>query len=277
MPEPSTEKRSVEIVTHIAAPVDALWKALTDAQELTRWFPLEARVKPGVGGSIFTSWRNEHQWESPIAIWEPNRRLRVLWCPADTPEPEQFGVDYFLHAQEDGTAVLRLIHFGFGVDAKWDEMLDGVSRGWSHMVWTLKHYLERHRGEPRGVVYVRARLEEAQRDAVWRRFFSEEGLFPQPSLVDARPGERFRVHLTTGDEAAGTVRSNLPGKNFDAKIESLGDSVLNVQIHRSKDGEGFLLQLTFSTFGLEPDRVARMEKSWQAAVDRAADVKGTKP
>ena len=270
MSDPSSSKRSAEIVVPIAAPVEAVWKALTDADELVRWFPLEARVKPGAGGSIFTSWRNEYQWESPIAIWEPNHRLRVLWCPPDTPEPEQFGVDYHLRAEKDGTTVLRLVHSGFGAGPEWDEMYDGVSRGWDHMLWVLQHYLERHRGEPRGVVYAGATIDEAQREAVWKRFFSKDGLFPDPPLAEAKAGRPFRLRLATGDEAVGTVRSTLFGKDLNAKIESLGDALLNVQIHRCKDGEGLKLQVTLSTFGLEPARLAKMQESWQAAVNRAA-------
>ncbi len=44
--------RSNETQLEIAAPVEALWKALADPAELVRWFPLEAQVTPGPGGSI---------------------------------------------------------------------------------------------------------------------------------------------------------------------------------------------------------------------------------
>lgn len=33
-----------------------VWRALTEAEELTRWFPLQARVTPGEGGEIWMSW-----------------------------------------------------------------------------------------------------------------------------------------------------------------------------------------------------------------------------
>lgn len=270
MTSPEMKKRSVEFVTHISAPAEAVWKALTDAEELTRWFPLEARVKPGLGGHIFTSWRNEYQFESPISVWEPERHLRTLWCPPETPEPEQFGVDYFLHAQDDGSTVLRLVHFGFGVGGPWDEMYDGVSRGWDHMVWGLKHYLERHRGQPRGVVYVGAVIDEARRDEVWRRVFSKDGLFADAALMNAKPGERVKIRLASGEETTGVVRRNVFGKNLDATLETLGDATMNLQIHRCKEGEGFKLQVTVSTFGLDSARVESMNRMWQAGVDRAA-------
>lgn len=268
----SMKKRSAEIVSHISASPEAVWRALSEARELEQWFPLEARVKPGVGGSVFTSWKNEYQFESPITVWEPNRHMRVLWCPPETPEAEQFGVDYFLHAQDDGSTVLRLVHFGFGEGPQWDEMYDGVSRGWDHMVATLKHYLERHAGSPRGVVYVGAVLDESARDEVWRRAFGAGGILASESLLGAKQGDRFRARAPSGEDVSGVVRRNLPGRNFDAMLDSLGDGVINVQIHRCKEGEGFKLQVTLSTWGLESRRVESMRAAWQSAVDDAVKV-----
>ena len=59
---PAQLTRTIEKELEIDAPIEAVWKALTDAEELTNWFPLEARVKPGVGGSI---WRLE-SWEFEV-------------------------------------------------------------------------------------------------------------------------------------------------------------------------------------------------------------------
>lgn len=273
MSSPDQPKRVAEIVKHLQAPVDAVWKALTDADELTRWFPLDARVKPGVGGSMFCSWRNEYQFDSPITIWEPNTHLRVLWGPADAPEAQLFGVDYFLHAQDDGTTVLRLVHFGFGTGPAWDGMYDGVSRGWGHMMFTLDNYLARHRGTPRNAVYLSRKIENGDKHAALRKLFSKEGLFEDASLLNAKPGERFRARLTTGEEISGTVRRATPGVYFEALVESLNNATLAIQTDPSKGGDGDSLAFTLSTYGLDPARFAAMEKQWTAAVERAAKVK----
>ena len=47
--------RAIEKEIELNAPVEAVWMALTDGKELARWFPLEARVTPGVGGEVFLS------------------------------------------------------------------------------------------------------------------------------------------------------------------------------------------------------------------------------
>ena len=67
------EPRTFETEIEIDAPVESVWKALTEADELTRWFPLEAKVNPGVGGSVEMSWTKYSVWDSRIEIWEPNR------------------------------------------------------------------------------------------------------------------------------------------------------------------------------------------------------------
>ncbi|MFB3906115.1 MAG: SRPBCC domain-containing protein [Acidobacteriota bacterium] len=84
-PENPVRKRAV---SH-EAPVERVWEALTDGKELKRWFPLEARVQPGKGGSVWMSWKNEYAGESAIAEWEPNRHLRITWGEADNKEPLQ--------------------------------------------------------------------------------------------------------------------------------------------------------------------------------------------
>ncbi len=83
------QTRSIETEFEIAAPVDAVWKALTDADELTNWFPLNARVKPGVGGSILMTWGEDLadcDHESLIRVWEENKHLQFVWIDATPPE-----------------------------------------------------------------------------------------------------------------------------------------------------------------------------------------------
>ncbi|MGB0035915.1 MAG: SRPBCC domain-containing protein [Candidatus Acidiferrales bacterium] len=79
------ESRKIEKEIEIAAPIEAVWKALTDDEELKRWFPLEARVEPGKGGKIFVSWGADCEGTAPIEIWEPNRRFQ--WVESSTGQP----------------------------------------------------------------------------------------------------------------------------------------------------------------------------------------------
>ena len=121
----SEQSRTIETQIEIDAPVDAVWAALSESEELANWFPIKARVKPGAGGSVWSWWADDMQWESPIAAWEPNRHMRVVWLePGEYGEmkvPFQIAVDYTLETRA-GKTVLRLVHSGFSTDTAWDNL-----------------------------------------------------------------------------------------------------------------------------------------------------------
>ncbi len=73
-------------------PASAVWHALTDAEELMRWFPPLARVEPGVGGSMFMS-RN---WPWPEMRSVRTQKLTAHDGDSATAEPHAVAVQ--LHA-----------------------------------------------------------------------------------------------------------------------------------------------------------------------------------
>ena len=79
---PTSKTRSLEVTLDIAASPEHVWKALTDAEELTRWFPLESDVQPGQGGKITLGWGPDLHGECPIRAWEPNKHLQTGWLDA---------------------------------------------------------------------------------------------------------------------------------------------------------------------------------------------------
>src|SRR5436189_5816676 len=124
--EPTKKTRTVRKEVRIKAPASAVWKALTDAEELVRWFPLDARVKPGVGGGIWVSWGPGMEGDGKISIWEPGRHLQQE-SKSMTGEP--LTLDYYIET-EGGETVVRLVHSGFGEGAAWDDEYDSIDAGW---------------------------------------------------------------------------------------------------------------------------------------------------
>lgn len=134
------DERVVEREITLDAPSAAVWKALTDAAELMRWFPLEARVSPGRGGAVWMRWDDAYDAESAIDIWEPERHLRIRF-PHE--RAMHLATDYYLEGRGGGT-VLRVVTSGFGagglgtvaVDARYTartttgHVLTGVVRLW---------------------------------------------------------------------------------------------------------------------------------------------------
>jgi uncharacterized protein YndB with AHSA1/START domain len=252
------ESRSFEITIDIDTSPEEVWRALTDAGELTRWFSLDARVTPGPGGSVWISWGPEWEGASRIEIWEPNARLKTVQEQAGPfgldsgmlkpGEPVMLAQDYQLEAR-GGRTRLRLVHSGFGMGAGWDEEFDGISRGWPFEMRSLRHYLTRHRGEDRQVAWARTTV-SAPAGEVWGRLFGPGALIPGRFARDLREDDRYAIALGTGDRLSGTVLRNSP-IDFAGTVDGMNDGLFRI--------------------GVDPHRGQSMVQLWLSAwnVDRA--------
>lgn len=267
MKDTNTTDRVVEAQIEIAAPVEAVWRALTDADELTRWFPLKARVKPGVGGSIWMSWEEHYEGEAGIRIWEPNRHLRTGYRsdadadPKERPGALELMIDYHLEAKGGGT-VLRLVHSGFGREGQWDEEYDGVRRGWAFELRSLRLYLERHRGQDRRVAWAMRSLPDDQDDQhVWARLMSPQGLLAGGDVAGLGEGSRYAIETATGQRLEGTVFINDPPLDFSGTVSNLNDGLVRLGIERGHGGRTAVLWL--ATYGVSESAVAEMSADFE--------------
>lgn len=200
--------RAVRGSIEIDASPEAVWEALTDAEELERWFPLKARVEPGPEGSIWMSWQNEFAGESAILEWDPPRRLVTSWgWPEGEGESQAQVTEYTIEAR-GGRTVLRVVTSGFPQDASWDEWVEGTRLGWRFELRSLKHYLERHAGERRGVVYVRRRI-DMPREAAWSRLLEAADEELTGTVFDEESGRQKAFVLA--EPADGLARLNIEG------------------------------------------------------------------
>lgn len=179
----SDSTRSATGRIEIQASPERIWQALTDAAELERWFPLEARVEPGEGGSIYMSWKNEYAGESEILAWEPPRRLIVSWGWDDSGEHAPQVTEYRIESRGE-TTVVRVVTSGFPDDPSWDDFVEGTNRGWAFELRSLKQYLEEHDGEDREVIYLRRRA-AVDPTRAWERILGDEGIGARPLESDA--------------------------------------------------------------------------------------------
>ena len=60
--------RAHETRVVIDAPVEEVWKALTEASALSRWFAPKMSVAPGVGGFVLADWGPGLEWKTGIEI-----------------------------------------------------------------------------------------------------------------------------------------------------------------------------------------------------------------
>lgn len=240
--ESSTQGRVIDVDMELEAPVAAVWRALTDPDWLTSWFPPEARVMPGEGGSVWFSWGEGMQWETPITAWKENAHLQLLYMPATPPEdapaarengsfmPFPITVDYHLESRSADRTVLRLVHAGFAHGGAWDSQFEGTVRGWSTELRGLRHFLENHRGEKRTVAHARRQLESADLNAAWNRLTGSDGLAAQGSIGNAKPGDRLDITTRDGDRLTGEIHVIIPPEDLCATINEFNHAFLRVRI-----------------------------------------------
>lgn len=256
--------RKIEQSYEIEAPVEAVWKALTDAEELTNWFPLEARVEPGQGGSIWMSWQDgEYANEGEIEDWRPNERLCIVHRLPDAKTGETVTVaQEFRIESRGGTTTLRLVHSGFGEDESWDDLYDATVRGWSFELRGLKHYLERHRGTRRVVAHARRHVSCALEEA-WRKLTSRDGLAAEGRLAGLGAGDRMELCTANGLALNGPVWIHAPPRDLAAIIENLKDSYLRLRCDTFCGEPGKKgVDLWLSTYGLPRAEVESLTRSF---------------
>jgi uncharacterized protein YndB with AHSA1/START domain len=263
----TTEKaRAFETSLDIDASRDDVWRALTEAEELMRWFPLEARVTPGPGGSMHWSWGEGWSWETRIDAWEPGRLLRLVqddYRPSDEVATSRVAMEFTLETHA-GKTRLRLVHSGFGRGAAWDHELDSISEGWPSELRSLRLYLQRHRGRARHVG--RALLSLAvPPQAAWAKLVGPEGLRLSPA--EPQPGAAFEVVAPTGERLRGTVEACLPRQSLTGTVRELDDALLRLTAWRGPDGKTNVW-VWLAAYTGDPQRVRAFQQKAQDLLGR---------
>jgi uncharacterized protein YndB with AHSA1/START domain len=248
-----TRRQEHEIV--IDAPIEAVWKAITDAEELTRWFVEQARVEPGVGGTIALSWDGPPTGSSRIDAWEPNRRLRVTLGPM---KPNQDAatqiVDEYTIERRDGKTVLRLVSSGIPDSPDWDGFYSGTNSGWPSFFRTLRHYLEHHCGKPRTTITIVGTLPGSLEEA-WARLTGSGGFGFDPIA-----GQAFSTNAVPGDPLTGRV------------VFAKAPNMLELSVHErdaflahamSSAGGNQYVYSVLSVYGKSPSEVDAIRAAWQ--------------
>lgn len=256
------DERSIEMALEIAAPTDAVWRALTDAKELVRWFPLKADVEPRVGGRYWLSWEGQYEGEHRIEIFEPERHLRTTWPRATKDEeggPTELSVDYRLEGR-GGRTLLRLVHSGFGRGAAWDDEYDAIHTGWTFELRSLRLYLERHPGRDRHAIFVVGPKTGLKGPEVWDRLLRDGFRAPEPEGLSE--GDRYSFPVGEGDTFSGRVLDHQAQKQLAGTVDQLEDGIFRIEVFSSRP------HLWLGTWRADPSAVDRFAEPWREMLSR---------
>lgn len=258
-----TKTRSQQHEITIRATPEALWNALTDAEEITRWFCDYAKVEPGVGGRMWASW-GETPEEGPgklIVVWEPGKRLLVR-LPESEADTTQTGVpimiEYTLETQGNVT-VLRLVHSNIPDSPDWEAYYEGTNRGWPVFFLALKFYLERHPGQTRQTITFMRPITGTPESA-WQKLTGKEGLAAEGCLQELKAGDDYSSVTSAGDKLEGKVLLIHEPKILCATVESMDGALLSAALE-CMGGMNFAY-ITLSFYGMGAEEFAVRKTRW---------------
>jgi len=252
-PEKEKTERRLEKTIEIAAPVDEVWKALTDGKELANWFPLEARVTPGVGGKIFLSWGPDCEGEAEIVAWEPGKKFASKESMAL--------IEWTLEARA-GKTLLRIVQSAFVGNEDWEnEWFESTNYGWGFMLASLRWALERHKGEERKVAWPRVKV-DVTREEAYRKLLAAGNLFTENPEKFLRDGQEYSSKTFAGEAFNGRTEFIRPLRGFCISVRELNDALLWLTIEGSPGK--IEVQAWLSAFGLPQPEVDKFAAVWEA-------------
>ena len=127
------------------APIEKVWKALTDKQQMKQWYFDIAEFKPEVGFEFtFTGGSEEKKYTHLCKVLEviPNKKLSYSWRYKDY---EGNSVVMFELFDEGEKTRLKLTHTGLETfpQVSKDFSKESFMQGWTHIIGTsLKNFVE---------------------------------------------------------------------------------------------------------------------------------------
>jgi uncharacterized protein YndB with AHSA1/START domain len=128
----------------VFADATAVWQALTDPIQLPRWCSPKAVIRPCQGGLFRASVDRVSEFEAQIDVFEPERRLRLLYLPSSgLPRADTVMVDDFILDRVPGGTIVRLLGSGVPGSPEWDTQYRRLRTSWLQALTRLKVYVEK--------------------------------------------------------------------------------------------------------------------------------------
>lgn len=245
--------RSTEMSREIDAPVEAVWKALTEAEELQRWFPIEAVVSPEKvnltwGGGIDWNMEIEEQKENEYLRWGYDKEHHHLVGQ----KARRLAVEFFLEAKK-GSTMLRIVHSGFGHEESWDDLYDGVRRGWQTESLSLKHYLENHAGKNRVVALAEITSKKTEKE-LWDLLMA--------SSISINE-DHYTYDTPLGDIYKGKALYSNPPQDFSGTLQHLNNALMRLSIERFYPGADNTIWVWIGAYDVATEEIKALQQKWE--------------
>ena len=137
---------AIEKEVLIEAPLEVVWRVVTDPEQIRQWFADEAEVELRVGASGRLRFKSGDSYQLQIETLDPPHRFAFRWVqPEGSPAcaDSSMLVEFTLQPEAGGTR-LRVMEGGFDTidwsDAEKAKYAEDHSRGWQTLLGRLRDY-----------------------------------------------------------------------------------------------------------------------------------------
>ena len=128
----------------ILADASVVWRALTEPAQLAIWCSPKAVIQPRQGGLFRASVDRVTEFEAHVDVFEPHRRLRLLYLPSGSlPPAHTVMVDDFILDRVPGGTIVRLLGSGVSASTEWDTQYWRLRTSWQQAMTRLKVFVEK--------------------------------------------------------------------------------------------------------------------------------------
>lgn len=150
--KPRLSTRDIRLAAPIRAKPELVYRGLTSARELTRWWLQGAETDARNAGRLRMVWPRAKgkdgarapgfgEREGVFVDLEPGRKVAWLWKPVRGEKGVPSLASIFVLPARGGSEV-TLLHSGFSSAASADELYEDYARAWEDGLAKLKLYLE---------------------------------------------------------------------------------------------------------------------------------------
>jgi uncharacterized protein YndB with AHSA1/START domain len=135
----------------IEAPIEVVWRFVTEPDQIRRWFADEAEIDLRVGGQGRLAFRGHDSYELQVEAIDPPRRFAFRWVrrPETVVRSANSMLVEFILQPENGNTRLRVVESGFeSIDWSDEEKAryaDDHSNGWERIIRRLRDHAASNR------------------------------------------------------------------------------------------------------------------------------------